>query len=116
MGVTRTLLSFEEFEQLPEQPGKSELLRGELLELPPAKLRHYRSALWLYQQLDVAIRAAHVHGECRELGEACIEAGYRLSPISWVQPDVSVTHARQSEGDYFLGAPAIAIEILSPSN
>ena len=34
------LLSFEEFEQLPDEPGKAELLDGELLRLPPAKRKH----------------------------------------------------------------------------
>jgi len=30
--ATTTLLSFEEFEQLPDEPGKVELLDGELIE------------------------------------------------------------------------------------
>jgi len=35
MGATTTRLTFEEFERLPEQPGKRELLKGELIEVPP---------------------------------------------------------------------------------
>ena len=35
MGTT-ALLSFEEFEHLPAEPGKDELLDGELFHLPPA--------------------------------------------------------------------------------
>ena len=37
MGVSTSLLTFEEFEQLPDDPGKLELLDGELIRLPPAK-------------------------------------------------------------------------------
>ena len=39
MGTT-TILSFEEFERLPDEPGKVELLDGELIQLPPAKRKH----------------------------------------------------------------------------
>ena len=42
--------------------------------------------------------------------------GYKLGDNSWVQPDVSITHADQPDGKYLGGAPAIAIEVISPSN
>jgi Uma2 family endonuclease len=45
-----------------------------------------------------------------------METGYKLSGKSYVQPDVSVTHAAQPEGKYFGDAPAIAVEVISPSN
>ena len=35
MGATTVHLSFEQFEALPDTPGKQELLEGELIELPP---------------------------------------------------------------------------------
>jgi Uma2 family endonuclease len=44
MGTVKTLLTFEEFEQLPDQPGKRELVRGELIEMPPAESKHNRRA------------------------------------------------------------------------
>ena len=116
MGTTRTILTFEEFENLPDQPGKCELLRGELLELPPAKLRHNRLSHRFYELLKTALYEAHARGEAQELGEACHEMGYHLSSDTWLQPDASVTHAGQGEGDYFLGSPAIAVEVISPSN
>ena len=41
--------------------------------------------------------------------------GYRMgsAPQSWLQPDVSVTHADQSGDDYYEGAPLVAIEVAS---
>jgi hypothetical protein len=36
MGTTTSLLTFEEFERLPDEPGKLELLHGELFHVPPA--------------------------------------------------------------------------------
>ena len=54
MGTTTTLLTFEEFERLPDQPGKRELLEGELIELPPAELKHNRIAHRIYHRLIAA--------------------------------------------------------------
>ena len=116
MGTVKTLLTFEEFEQLPDQPGKRELVRGELIELPPAELKHNRVSHRIYKRVDAAIEQAHSCGEARSLGETFHETGYLLQRKNWLQPDVSVTHAGQIEGKYFEGAPAIAIEVISPSN
>ena len=116
MGTVKTLLTFEEFEQLPDRPGKQELVRGELIEMPPADLKHNRISLRIYRCLDAALERAHARGEAQHLGEACHEMGYSLFGKNWLQPDASVTHARQTEGKYFEGAPAIAVEVISPSN
>ena len=116
MGTVKTLLTFEEFEQLPDQPGKRELIRGEVIELPPAELKHNRISHRIYKGLDAALEQAHARGEAQDLGEACHEMGYLLPDKGWLQPDVSVTHAGQHEGKYFVNAPAIAVEVISPSN
>src|SRR5579859_234837 len=118
MGTTTTTarMTFAEFERLPDQPGKRELLEGELIELPPAKSKHNKLAYRICKLLEAAVSAAHSRGEAAELGKAYHEMGYKLSAESYVQPDVSVTHAGQTEEDYFAGAPAIAIEVVSPSN
>ena len=63
MDTTKTLLTFEEFEQLPARPGKSELLKGELIELPPAEADHNRIAHRTYKRLDSAIADSHTRGE-----------------------------------------------------
>ena len=114
--VAAKLLTFEEFERLPDEPGKRELLEGDLIDLPVAELRHKRIAHRIYGLLNDAVNAAHDRGGAAELGEVFHEMGYKLSENSFVQPDVSVTHRTQAEGKYFAGAPAIAIEVVSPSN
>jgi len=115
MVATTTLLTFEEFERMPDQPGKQELLKGELIESPPASYQHNLSSHGIYDQMKVSLAEAHVRGQAAELGRVFLEMGYRLAD-SWVQPDVSVTRAGQTVGNYLEGAPAIAIEIVSPSN
>jgi len=118
MGTTTEtpLLTFEEFERLPDQPGKCELLEGELVQLPPAESKHTRLSCRIYKILDAAVAEAHAQGAATELGEVFPEMGYKLARNAYVVPDVSITHSGQTEEKYMAGAPAIAIEIVSPSN
>jgi Uma2 family endonuclease len=116
MGIVKTLLTFEEFEQLPDQPGKRELVRGELIEMPPAEYKHHDLADRIYGFLKAAIEQAPARGEAGDLGRVFHEMGYLLPGARWLQPDVSVTPAGQRVEKYLIGAPAIAIEVSSPSN
>src|SRR5437660_1385411 len=118
MGTTTTtqLLTFEEFELLPDTLGKRELLEGELIELPIAEFSHSANSHRIFRRLDAALNQAHSRGEAAELGDCYIEMGYRLSTDAYVQPDVSITHAGQTVQKYLQRAPAIAIEVISPSN
>jgi Uma2 family endonuclease len=110
---TRTLVTFEQFEQFPDDGLKHELLKGEHIVVRPAKLRHTR----IQQKLSDLLRP-YVHEH--QLGEVHIEAGFRLSSDSWLQPDVSFVRAAQirtaDPDGYYQGAPAIAVEVASESN
>src|SRR5450432_1848721 len=112
MGTT-TLLSFEEFEQLPSEPGKTELLDGELIQLPPAKKKHMKIAKRLSRRLEDLLENAKA---AEGIDEVNVEMGYRFGARSWLQPDASVEHAGQAGDDYFEGAPLLAIEVISESN
>ncbi len=110
---TRTLLTFEQFEKYQDDGAKHELVQGEHITLPPPKLRHTR----VQQNLQDALRPyVRDHG----LGEVHIEAGFKLSPESWLQPDLSFVRAAQVQradpNYYYQGAPALAIEVASESN
>jgi Uma2 family endonuclease len=116
--VTIRSLTFEEFERLPEQaePGKRELLNGEVIESPPADLEHANFSKFIYHLLLDALPAAHTRREAAELGEVYHETGYKLPGERYLQPDVSVTHTAQAHGKYLNGAPALAVEVISESN
>jgi Uma2 family endonuclease len=103
---TTSLMTFAEFEQLPETRGKRELIDGELIELPPPIFRHSKIAKSFYDLLAAtAYKPSVFH-----------ETGYRIAG-GWLQPDLSITWPDQRpSGDYLAGGPMIAIEILSPSN
>lgn len=102
-----TLMSAAEFGLLPDVPGKQELLEGELIQLPPAKLPHSRISKAFFARLT------------RVFDESCVytEAGYQMTPDTWLQPDVSVTWPGQLvDNDYLQGSPMIAVEIVSRGN
>ena len=106
-----TLLSFAEFEKLPDDDRKRELLEGEIIVSPPPKVRHSDVADRLY-------RALMPHEQSR--GVVHTETGFQLGENTWIQPDVSfidLEHWQRSDpDDYVQGAPLIAVEVVSPSN
>ncbi len=112
MGVS-TSLTFEDFEKYQDDGLKHELIEGEHITLPPPKRPHTR----VQQNLQDALRPyVREHG----LGEVHIEAGFKLSPRTWLQPDVSFVRSSQIQcgdpNEYYEGAPALAIEVASESN
>ena len=114
MATTSNALTFAAFEQLPDGDGMHrELIEGELQILPPAKSRHSLIANRVFKILLSLENEAD--------GKALAEAGYKLStdPSTWIQPDVSFLKNDRiratPEGGYFLGAPELAVEVVSPS-
>lgn len=109
----KTLLTFEQFEQLPDDGLQHQLLRGEHIVLPPPKKRH----TCIQQAISDLVRP-YVHEH--RLGEVHIEAGFRLSRNTWLQPDVSfvrTSQIRHADPDgYYEGAPALAVEVASDAN
>ena len=106
MSVT-TLLTEEEFLNLPESPGKQELLDGELIELPPARYSHSELIKRLVKLLHTVLDESRVW----------TETAYRLRPRRWLIPDASVSWPGQPiEDDWFQRAPMLAIEVASRGN
>src|SRR5579871_5397990 len=105
--TTKTLMSAEEFLNLPDEPGKQELLDGELIAVPPAKLTHIQVIKNVHELLRTILPKERVW----------VEAGYQLGTRGWLQPDVSVSWPDQRvENDWMQRAPMIAIEVISPAN
>jgi Uma2 family endonuclease len=106
MSRSTRVMTFAEFEQLPETPGKQELLDGELVEMPPAKFSH----------MDISMRFfLFLHGIVKQ-SRVMHETGFRMGG-GWLQPDASVLWPGQEILDgYAARSPMIAIEIVSPSN
>jgi len=103
---TNTLLSMDEFLCLADTPGKQELLKGELISLPPAKRSH----------MEISKRLVDLFRSVMDGERVWFETGYRLHG-QMLQPDVSVNWPDQRvEDDWFQGAPMIAVEVASRGN
>jgi Uma2 family endonuclease len=103
---TKTLLSMEAFLCMPDMPGKQELLKGELISLPPAKRSH----------MEISKRLVDLFRPALDDERVWFETGYQLHG-QMLQPDVSVNWPDQRvEDDWFQGAPMIAVEVASRGN
>lgn len=105
-------MTWESFEKLPNGDGlHRELIEGELQLLPPPKSGHSNIASRIFASL---LQAGGT-------GEVYAEAGYQLTPDrrNWIQPDVSFLRTDRVRAtpaaDYFIGAPDLAVEVVSPS-
>jgi len=114
MGTT-TKLTYEEFLQLPEEPGKHfELDGGELIVEPSPTFRHNKIRDRISRHLGDFVSA-------HRLGAVTIENDFRLAPDVVRNPDVAfVAIEPLSRMDIdrspIEGAPTLAIEVVSPGN
>ena len=112
--TTTKLMTFAEFEQLPNPPEgfRQELRHGELFQVAPPKFEHSRVQWQLRRLLERAAGDAAI---------ITIEFGFRPTPENeYLVADVVFASkerwgATDPEG-YFGGAPEIVVEVLSPSN
>jgi len=108
---TTRLMTFEEFEQIPNPPGGAyELHHGELVEVRYPQFPHVRAQWQLRQLLQAAAGDA---------GRVHTEFPYRPLPEyeGWRADVVYLSKERWDGIDrYFSGAPELVVEVLSPSN
>jgi Uma2 family endonuclease len=110
--ATKTLLTLEQFERLPDDGMRHELDEGELISMPPPLTIHG----------IIQSRIARILGnfvESQSLGVVTVETGFRLGRDTVRAPDISFIRAeRMANLDLerrFEGAPDLAVEVISPS-
>ena len=112
---TITRLTFAQYEKLPEKEGtRYELDEGTLLREPSPALRHNLIRQRIAEQLTRFVRS-------HQLGVVVEEMDFRLGSDTVRNPDVafiSADHLRHIDPDQSPaeGAPALAVEVISPSN
>ncbi len=114
IATEKRLVTADELLAMPQPDGKTELVRGAIVHMPPTGYRH---------GVAVARVSAKLCGfvEERRLGQASSgEAGFILGrdPDTVRAPDVAFTRAeRVREGrGFFPGAPDLAVEVMSPDD
>jgi Uma2 family endonuclease len=112
--VSTQLMTWEEFERLPDSDGfHRELIEGVLQLLPSPKSGHSGIASNAFEIL--------LELKKRGLGKVYLEAGFKIKdhPPTWIEPDAAflISERVQStaKDKYFLGGPEIAVEVVSPS-
>src|SRR4029077_18357359 len=119
---TRAMLSLEEFMRLPETADNQELDEGELVTMPPPKLRHALTVKALYDQILAHLIVRQMAGA--PLGQVFQETAYllkrvdredtvRVPDVSYINDDRATITAKDG---YMEGAPALAIEVVSPND
>jgi len=110
--ATKTLLTVEQFEQLPDNGTRHELDEGELISMPSPFGEHGQIQLTTGSILRNFVRS-------RSLGLVFVETGFRLSRDTVRGPDISFVSSERASGldlkKRFECAPDLAIEIISPS-
>jgi Uma2 family endonuclease len=114
MGTT-TMMSFAEFELLDAGADDVELLKGELIRLPPRLRQHMQTCQRLFELMDAALEVWKRANSDVRIGEVHIVMGYEIPsmPPSWLQPDLSLTHPDQPGERYYEGAPLVVFEVVS---
>jgi Uma2 family endonuclease len=112
--ATETLLTIQQFDELPIKEGVLyEMNKGELVTMTEPMPRHNRVRDRIARRLGNFV-------EERKLGEVFLETGYQLTPETVRIPDVSFVSAdrvREIDPDRRIqGAPALAIEVVSPTD
>jgi Uma2 family endonuclease len=114
MPAASGLMTVEEFAALPEAVGgvRQELWAGEVIEMPPPKLRHtkiqQRIVPLLNFELDLTVQTVDKEFPFCPVGEHYV----------WIADVAAYTTVRASDetGAYFRGVPELVVEVLSPSN
>ena len=111
---TKTLMTVEELEQLPDDEMQYELDEGELITMPPAGEEHCGVEVETILLLGPFVKR-------RSLGRVYPgDMGFRLSAHTVRCPDVAFVRKERLETGrrkgFFNGAPDLAVEIFSPSD
>ena len=117
MAVQTRLITAEEFERLPFSERHVELVRGEIVEMPPAGYEHGGVGMSLAWRLGAFV-------EQNSLGRVYLaETGFILShnPDTVRAPDISFVSAarvaqQKRRAGFFDGAPDLAVEVVSPDD
>jgi Uma2 family endonuclease len=112
LSTSRDMMTFAQFEQMPDDGRRYELRNGEPIELPSPIYKHHKMQRLIRRALEAAAASA---------GEVDTEFGFRpTQEYQFRVADVAfITRERERAVNldgYFMGAPELVVEVLSPSS
>ncbi len=111
MARQKVILTYEDYQKLPDNGTRKEILGGELFVTPAPTPRHQHAVGTMYAALKT-------HIDARRLGEVLTSPiDVVLSPTDVVQPDIVFIAERRRDiiGEAAIhGAPDLVVEVLSP--
>jgi len=115
MPVARGLVTAEEFERMPDEPGvRMELVRGRVVRMSPPGVQHAAVMGRLYEMLSAHMRKSGA-------GRILLPAGFKLTtnPDTVREPDLAFIQEERFVGEipgFFPGSPDLAVEVRSPGD
>lgn len=115
MPVSERLVTAEEFEQMPDEPGvRMELVRGRVVRVSPPGFRHGMVQGRLYELLAQYARRTGA-------GRVIFPVGFKLAsnPDTVREPDLAFIARSRVSGEpegFIAGAPDLAVEVVSPTD
>ena len=116
MAEVKTLVTAEQFYQMPYPDVRTELVDGEIVQMSPPGYEHGR----ICSRIDLKLRS---FVEARSLGEVVTEVGFilRRNPDMVRGPDLAFISQAKLEAHggtskFWRGAPDLAVEVLSPED
>ena len=113
MATTSKTLTYEEWLRLPEAEGAEEVVNGEIIKVPPNKLRH----AFTVENLADLLRAGLDH-QTVWVVVTVFGLVIRRNPVTARVPDLAVfIRSKIVEQDgYIHSAPELIVEVVSPGN
>lgn len=115
MPVSDRLVTAEEFEQMPDEPGvRLELVRGRVVRVSPPGFRHGMVQGRLYELLSEYARRSGT-------GRVVLPVGFKLAsnPDTVREPDLAFIARSRVIGEpdgFIAGPPDLAVEVISPTD
>jgi len=115
MQVKQRLLTVDDLAVLPDNDKRYELHNGVLVEVAGSKYAQTILAAWLIHLLFNFIQQSGIGVKVSGADGAYVLDRYntRLPDVGYMSPD---SVARQRLDEYMIGAPDLAVEVVSPSN
>lgn len=115
MAIADRLLTAEEFERMPDEPGvRMELVQGRVVRMSPPGVQHAAVMGRLYELLSAHMRHSGA-------GRILLPAGFKLAtnPDTVREPDLAFVQEARFVGEipgFFPGPPDLAVEVRSPGD